>query len=104
MVFIESPHFAKWSDAFLDDDAFTALLRVLEANPSIGKSLGQSLRKLRIGLPGRGKRGGARVIYSHVASSEQVYLLYGYAKNEQSDLTKAQISHLAALMREETDG
>jgi hypothetical protein len=69
MVFVETPHFSKWSDEFL-----------------------------------RGKRGGARVIYFHVASDDQVYLLYGYAKNKQADLTKAQLSYLAALMREELDG
>jgi hypothetical protein len=39
-----------------------------------------------------------------VADDEQVYLLYGYAKNEEADLTKAQLAYLAALMREELDG
>jgi hypothetical protein len=104
MVFVETPHFSKWSDEFLDDDAFSALLRTLESNPSAGTALGHGLRKLRVGLPGRGKRGGARVIYFHVSSDDQVYLLYGYAKNEQANLTKAQLSYLAALMREELDG
>lgn len=75
MVFVETPRFSKWSDEFLDDDAFSTLLRVLETNPSAGKGLGQGLHKLRIALPGRGKRGGARVIYFHAASDDQIYLL-----------------------------
>jgi hypothetical protein len=104
MVYFESPHFSKWSDECLDDDAFSVLLGTLESNPSRGKSLGHGLRKLRVPLPGRGKRGGARVIYSRVEREDRVYLLYGYAKNVQSDLTKAQLSYLAAVLREELDG
>jgi len=32
-------------------------------------------------LPGRGKRGGVRVIYCHWLSQSQCYLIYAYAKN-----------------------
>lgn len=44
------------------------------------------------------------MIYFRVASDDQIYLLYGYAKNEQADLTKSQLAYLVALMREELDG
>jgi hypothetical protein len=104
MVFIESPIFSRWSDGNLDDRAFASLLHVLEANPTAGVALGRGLRKLRIRLPGRGKRGGARVIYFHMASDDQIYLLYGYAKNQQADLTPAQLSTLVSLMNEDLNG
>ncbi len=59
------------------------------------------LRKLRWAASGRGKRGGLRVIYYWLPDEEAFYMLYAYAKNEQGDLTSAQIRILARLVREE---
>jgi len=61
----------------------------------------KGLRKIRRPLSGRGKRGGARIIYYHVASDRKILLLYAYAKNRQGDLTPAQIKQLAQLVHEE---
>ena len=46
-------------------------------------------RKARIALPGRGKRGGARVIYFVLMARGTLYLLDIYAKNVKEDLTSA---------------
>jgi hypothetical protein len=46
-------------------------------------------RKARIALPGRGKRGGARVIYFVLTARGALYLLDIYAKNAKEDLTGA---------------
>jgi hypothetical protein len=46
-------------------------------------------RKARIALPGRGKRGGARVIYFVLTARGALYLLDIYAKNAKDDLTSA---------------
>lgn len=48
------------------------------------------LRKLRWKLEGRGKRGEVRVIYYWQKADDQLYMLYGYPKNEQQDLTAEQ--------------
>ena len=61
----------------------------------------RGLRKLRVPLPGRGKRGGARVIYYHWVSKEQCYLLYAYAKNVSANLTSQQLQRLAEVMQAE---
>ena len=61
----------------------------------------RGLRKLRVALPGRGKRGGGRIIYFLRRAHEQTLLLYGYAKNEQADLTAAQLKILAQAAQEE---
>ncbi len=45
------------------------------------------LRKMRIGLSGRGKRGGGRVVYWFHSEGYPVVLLAMFAKNEASDLT-----------------
>jgi len=73
---------------------------MLLENPSAGDLIpgGRGLRKLRVPLPGRGKRGGARVIYYHWVSKEQCYLVYAYAKNVAANLTKEQLHRLADVI------
>jgi hypothetical protein len=43
--------------------------------------------KLRWAARGKGKRGGARVIYLYVVIAARIYLLRCYAKNVKTDLT-----------------
>jgi hypothetical protein len=59
---------------------------------------GRGLRKLRRPLAGRGKSGGARVIYYYICDEATIYLVFAYAKNRQSDLTKRQIATLAEVV------
>jgi hypothetical protein len=53
------------------------------------------VRKLRVAASGRGKRGGARVIYFYFDRHNPIYLLAVFAKNERSDLSAAQRNTLA---------
>ncbi|MGH8613218.1 MAG: type II toxin-antitoxin system RelE/ParE family toxin [Gammaproteobacteria bacterium] len=100
MLFIELPAFAR-QDLFDDDGLRAVQLRLLE-DVEAGDLIpgGRGLRKLRAALPGRGKRGGARVIYYWRASHDLCYLVFAYAKSRREDLTPAQVRALAALMRE----
>lgn len=45
------------------------------------------IRKMRVGIGGRGKRGGARVIYYFGGDDVPIFLLAAFAKNEKPDLT-----------------
>jgi hypothetical protein len=65
---------------------------------------GAGLRKLRWSAQGRGKRGGARVIYYWQFSQQRIYLIHAYAKSERTDLTPQQIRVLAELMKDVKDG
>ncbi|MDI6774404.1 MAG: hypothetical protein QME60_03275 [Verrucomicrobiota bacterium] len=44
------------------------------------------LRKVRLALSDRGKRGGARVLYVLFLRAETIYLAYVYTKGEFEDL------------------
>jgi hypothetical protein len=78
------------------------LQNFLLATPDAGDVIpgGSGLRKLRWSVQGRGKRGGARVIYYRYVPGDRIYLIYAYAKNAQENLTRDQIKTLATLMKE----
>ena len=46
------------------------------------------MRKLRWRLEGRGKRGGARVIYFYHSADIPLFALSAYPKNERADLSQ----------------
>ena len=104
MIFIELPVFTRVAAGLFDDEALQGIQEILLSDPEAGDVIpgGSGLRKLRVPLPGRGKRGGARVIYYWWTRREYCYLVYAYAKNEQSDLTRAQLKQLARIMKQET--
>jgi hypothetical protein len=59
------------------------------------------VRKLRWALEGRGKRGGARVIYYFHNGYIPVFALTAYAKNERADIAPAdrnEFRRLTALL------
>lgn len=103
MRFIETPVFTASLRRTLDDATYRALQLALLLRPEQGPVLVGSggLRKLRWGTGDRGKRGGVRVIYYWDPPSETFYMLYLYAKNEQGDLTPAQLKLLRRIVEEE---
>ena len=56
------------------------------------------LRKGRVAAKGKGKRGGARVIYYYYDKYQRFYLLVLYAKNEMSDLDADQKRELKTFL------
>jgi hypothetical protein len=100
MVFVELPAFTE--QRLFDDEALRAIQIRLLLDPSAGDIIPgtKGLRKIRVALPGRGKRGGARVIYYWRVSKDLCYLIYAYAKNTQEDLTRLQARSLSKLMQE----
>lgn len=75
---------------------------MLFENPKAGKVMPGSggLRKIRIPLSGRGKRGGGRVIYYFLDRLDRIYLLFFFPKNEQADLTRDQLRAIKLLLEE----
>jgi hypothetical protein len=57
-------------------------------------------RKARVALPGRGKSGGARVIYFYAPAADLVAFFDIYAKSEKEDLTDADKQNLKTAIAE----
>ena len=82
-TFVETPLFTKLVGAYFTDQEYTALQLTLAEHPELGDVNRGSggVRKLRWGIPGRGKRGGVRVIYFVRNSQGVIWMLTVYAKN-----------------------
>ncbi len=100
MIFVELPPFVAFRDEHWTDDDLRAMQQFLLGSPDAGDLIrgGAGLRKLRWSAQGRGKRGGARVIYYWHVPTEHIYLIYGYAKSRREELTQQQVRTLAKLM------
>ena len=103
MEFIETSIFTKQICELLNEDSYLSLQDALMFRPEAGDLIQGSggLRKLRWGCEGRGKRSGIRVIYYFKNSRGQIYFLFAYPKNNQSDLTSEQKNILARLIKDE---
>ena len=97
------PTFEKSSAGILSEADILKLEMLLTVHPDAGDLIpgGRGLRKLRRPAKGRGKRGGARVIYYHVSSQHIILLIVAYAKNEQEDLDRRQLHILANQVKSE---
>jgi len=103
MRFVETPVFTAEIRALLPDEDYRALQVALLLRPEQGAVIPGSggLRKVRWAAPGRGKRGGLRVIYYWHPREMTIYLLMAFAKNVRTDLTPAQLKILRRLVEEE---
>ncbi|MGA9190651.1 MAG: type II toxin-antitoxin system RelE/ParE family toxin [Anaerolineales bacterium] len=87
----------------MPDEEYRKLQVALVGNPELGKLVRGSggLRKIRWGLPGKGKSGGARVIYYWAVKEDHIFMLLMYSKSEQEDLTPSQLKILKKIVKEE---
>ena len=102
-MIVETPVFTKRVLEILTDDQYRELQQFMVENPAAGVIIrgSQGLRKLRWSASGRGKRGGARVIYYWRKSKDTILMLFLFKKNEQSDLTSNQLKKLRAIAARE---
>lgn len=99
MIFIETSVFTRQVGELLTDDEYFGFQVHLATNPLAGDVIQGTggLRKVRVAAKGRGKRGGARVIYYYVSSAAQIRLLLIYAKGRKDDLSAAEKRTLRSL-------
>lgn len=98
LTVVETDAYLSKARKVLSEAEQTELINLLAARPDAGVVIQGTggLRKLRIGLQGRGKRSGGRVIYWFHSLGYPAVLLWVFAKNEASDLTTAQRKLLSA--------
>ena len=100
--FIESKLFSRLVGEYLTDDEYARLQIALIDAPESGALVAGSggVRKLRWAQPGRGKRGGIRVIYYAKTRAGVIWMLTIYAKNEEENIP----AHVLRKIKEEIDG
>lgn len=101
---VETPTFSRQADKLFSEDDKHELIDFLAANPLAGDEIPGTggVRKLRFAASGRGKRGGARVIYYYLDDAMPVYALLAYAKAVKTDLTPKErraVSAVAAALK-----
>lgn len=101
-VFIETRMFTRLADEYLGDEGLRALQEYLLEHPESGDLIRESggVRKVRWSLPGRGKRGGIRVIYYLRSRQGEIWLLTLYAKNVKDSIPGSVLRKI----KEEIDG
>ena len=100
----ETPTFTRQSEKIFGADEKRALIDFLARNPLAGAEIRGTggVRKLRFATAGRGKRGGARVIYYYFDEAMPIYALLAYEKARKTDLTpdeRRAVTALAAALK-----
>lgn len=87
---IETPEFLSATRKLISDENRALLVDYLAYHPMAGDLIPGTggVRKLRWSLEGRGKRGGARVVYFYHGPEVPIFALTAYAKNERADLSQ----------------
>lgn len=101
-TFKEVPTFTrKWKELGLTDENLRDLQNILLENPKAGDAIQGTggIRKIRIPIDNKGKRGGGRVIYVDIELKETIYFINVYAKNEKDDLTDEEKKAFKAVVK-----
>ena len=96
----ETPTFTRQADKLFSEDERRELIEILAKQPLSGDEIPGTggVRKLRFAALGRGKRGGARVIYFYGGDRMPVYALLAYAKSAKTDLSPAERRAVTAVV------
>lgn len=99
---IETAGYLKDAEKLFDEDERSEIVAYIGRYPDSGDVIEETggVRKLRWGVEGRGKRGGARIIYYFRNETIPVFLLNVFSKNEKANLSKAERNALKKLATE----
>lgn len=100
--FRETKNFTRKVIKLLSDEEFDIFQWLLLQYPESGSLIphGGGIRKVRSPAKGKGKRGGARVIYFFAVGKDKIFLLDIYSKNEKTDLTLPELNDLRKIVEE----
>jgi hypothetical protein len=101
---LQLPKFKAEATELIGADGIEAVAVYLINHPNAGDVIpgAGGARKLRWAAKGKGKRGGARIIYLYVVIAARIYLLRCYAKNVRTDVTadeKKELRQISAHLK-----
>lgn len=98
---VETAEFLARSSKLMSDEQRALVVEMLARDPECGEIMRGTggVRKVRVALPGRGKSGGARVIYYFHSEKLPLFALTVFAKNERANLTLAERNAMAVVVR-----
>ena len=96
---VELPEFIKRASRLLKDEERTSIVNYLAYHPLSGDIMQGTggIRKLRWSAQGKGKSGGARVIYYYHNGSIPLFLLTVFGKGEKANLSQSERNELSKL-------
>ncbi len=97
---METPSYLADAERLFSPDERAAVVDRLAADPRCGVVIPGSggIRKVRFGFGGRGKSGGARIIYLFSGENLPVFVLAVFAKNEKANLSPTERNALAKMV------
>ncbi len=102
VIFIEIPEFVEKFDKIAAFSEMIELQNELIQNPFKGtlvKGTGGA-RKVRMKLAGKGKSGGARIIYYYVDLQGEIWFLDIYSKSDKKDLSESDKKKIYNFIKE----
>ena len=102
LEFVYTKIFERTAKGLLDEEDLRTIELTLVDNPWAGDTeRGTSgVRKIRAPLKGKGKRGGARIVYLYDGNKHRIYFLLAWPKNKKATLTEAERNALRKLAKE----
>jgi hypothetical protein len=102
MEFREFRGFTEIIEKIATDEELLSLQLELIENPMKGKLVQKTggARKIRMAVRGRGKSGGARVLYYFQDRNNVIWMLTAYLKSEKTNLTHNEIRDIAGIIKE----
>jgi hypothetical protein len=96
MTVVETASFLSDAKVCMTDEERFEAINMIAAHPECGDLVpgGGGIRKVRFAIGGRGKSGGVRIIYYYHNERVPTFLLAVFAKNDQANLTRAEINML----------
>lgn len=97
----ETPMFVRQAAELFTEEEHKEMIDFLATNPQVGDEIPGTggVRKIRFAAKGKGKRGGARVIYYWYSDEAPIYALLAYGKNEKTNLNPDEAKAVAAFAK-----
>jgi RelE toxin of RelE / RelB toxin-antitoxin system len=97
---VETPSYLADAERLFSSAERAAIVDCLAADPACGVIVPGTggIRKVRFGFGGRGKSGGARIVYLFSGEDLPVFLVAVFAKNEKDNLSMAERNALGKMV------